>query len=238
MNLADILNQHWDAFADLNRSNLKKVHHRAAHAVRACRTGELGAHVYECDDCGTHLIQMNSCQNRACPQCGKQKQKVWSEKQEAKLLNTDYLLITFPLPVALRDLCYKNQEWFYGLMFDAVRDTIQFLDIPKMKVLPLCVKNPDTLGFTSVLQTWTRELIYHSHIHVAMPLVALTANGEIRLPEPGRLLPNRALAARFKTLLKRKLLKLAETRKVKDFDEGLALQLAELPDNIWTKRPS
>lgn len=236
MKLADILNQHWDPFAAENGSFLRTVHHRAAHAVRTCRTGELGAHLYECVECGTSLVQLNSCQNRACPQCGALKQQQWAEKQEAKLLDADYLLITFPLPAALRSFCYANQEWFYSLFFDAVRCSIRSLDLGKMKVLPLCMENPDTLGFFSVLQTWARDLIYHPHIHVVMPLVALSADGEIRKSEPGWSFPNRALAARFKTLLRRKLLSLAESRRIEDFDEGLERQLEELPENVWSRR--
>ena len=225
-----------DLFGAGNGSYLRSVHHRAAHAVRACRSGELGAHLYECADCGTHLIQPNSCQNRTCPQCGKLKQQQWSEKQEAKLLNADHVLITFPLPAALRNFCYSNQEWFYSMMFDSVRDTIRFLDLPKMKMFPLHFENPHSLGFFSVLQTWTRELIYHPHIHVVMPLVALTAEGEIYQPEAGRSFPNRALAARFKTLLRGKLLNLAKSRRIKDFDEGMDRQLEELSEKVWDNR--
>lgn len=36
-------------------------------AISNCRTEALGGHVRECDNCGTKVIQYNSCRNRHCP---------------------------------------------------------------------------------------------------------------------------------------------------------------------------
>ncbi len=37
------------------------------------------------------------------------------------------------------------------------------------------------IGMTGVLQTWTRDLRYHPHIHYLVPAGALTSTGWIRL---------------------------------------------------------
>ena len=111
------------------------------------------------------------------------------------------------LPAELRDTCYKQQQWFYGILFDAVSDTLKALDLKRKRVIPDGVRNPDTLGFTAVLHTWTREMQYHPHIHVVMPGLSL-ANDAQRIHRPALadyLMPHRALARRFKILLRRKL---------------------------------
>ena len=38
-------------------------------AIKDCKTGELGAHKYVCDECGYEEIAYNSCRNRHCPNC-------------------------------------------------------------------------------------------------------------------------------------------------------------------------
>ena len=173
MKLAGIFARHWDVFAGAKPYLLNAAHHRAAEAVRACRTAALGAEVYECPCCKRKRLRYHSCNHRACTQCGKHKQHEWSQAQEAKLLDTDYYLLTFTLPAELRVTCYKQQQWFYGIMFDAVSDTLKALDLKHKRVLPDGVFNPDTLGFTAVLHTWTREMQYHPHIHVVMPGLSL-----------------------------------------------------------------
>lgn len=59
------------------------------------------------------------------------------------------------------------------------------------------------LGFTGVLHTWTRQLIYHPHIHYLVPGGGLTPDGLRwqRVKDPQFLLPTRVLAARFRNRL-------------------------------------
>jgi hypothetical protein len=228
--LAGIFARHWDAFAGAKPYLLNAAHFRAAEAVRACRTAALGAEVYQCACCKRKRLRYHSCNHRACTQCGKHKQHEWSQAQEAKLLDTDYYLLTFTLPAELRVTCYKQQQWFYGIMFDAVSDTLKALDLKRKRVLPDGVFNPDTLGFTAVLHTWTREMQYHPHIHVVMPGLSL-ANGGQRIHRPAvadYLMPHRAIAKRFQILLRRKLAAHdAETNRA---------DLAAIPQAGWNKR--
>ena len=207
MKLANIFDRHWETFAGMKPYLLNAAHHRAAQAVLSCRTAALGAQVHECEDCQRKQVQYHSCHHRACPQCDKHKQQEWSQQQEAKLLDVGYYMLTFTLPAELRNTCYKNQQWFYGLMFDTMRDTLKALDLQHRRLVPDGAKHSHTQGFTAVLHTWTREMEYHPHLHVVMPGVSLASDGQ-RIHRPGRanyLIPHRALAKRFKILLRRKL---------------------------------
>ena len=60
------------------------------------------------------------------------------------------------------------------------------------------------LGVTAVLQTWTRDLRYHPHVHLLVPGGGLTANQLrwVRVNDPAFFLPQVKLAARFKGRLK------------------------------------
>lgn len=209
---------------------LTAAHFRAAEAARACRTPALGAQVYQCG-CGRKRLQHHSCHHRACTQCDQHKQGDWSAAQEAKLLDTGYFLITFTLPAELRPLAYSQQAWFYGIFFDAAAEALKALDLKRKVVLPEAARRSDTLGFTAVLHTWTRDMQYHPHLHVVMPGLALARDGRrIHRPVGGGsyLIPHRALARRFKILLRRKI---AEH----DAAEGRT-DLATVRQSGWDKR--
>jgi len=54
------------------------------------------------------------------------------------------------------------------------------------------------LGMTGMLQTWTRDLRYHPHIHYLVPGGALTKTGWVRPRHPNVLVPARPLALRMR----------------------------------------
>jgi hypothetical protein len=60
------------------------------------------------------------------------------------------------------------------------------------------------LGLTAMLQTWTRDLRYHPHVHLLVPGGGLTPNRLrwVRVPDAEFLVPQVKLAARFKGRLK------------------------------------
>jgi hypothetical protein len=54
-----------------------------------------------------------------------------------------------------------------------------------------------------VLQTWTRDLRYHAHIHYLVPAIGLRADGQFCHPRnPGFLVPVQALAMVFRAKLR------------------------------------
>ena len=222
MDLASIFAAHWGRFASRHRALLTGAHYRAAEAVRACRTAELGGQVHHCGDCGRRSYAYHSCNHRACPKCGGREQKEWAAAQEAKLIRAGYFMLTFTLPGELRGFAYREQRWFYDLIFKAMALTLmEFAQDGKHL--------GGTPGFTAVLHTWTREMQHHPHLHVIMPGLALSADGlRVRRAKGKRwLFPVKALGAAFRNRVRMLLA-------ARDRAEGTA-HLQEMDRRVWQK---
>lgn len=194
--LAEILRRHWPAYEAKHQNRLLPSHRRAVAAILRCRTPALGGQVYQCGNCGDTHFAYHSCHHRACPQCGAREATHWIARQQAKLLPVPYFLITFTVPEQLRDLIRSEQKLWYGLLFAETSGSLQ--DV---------ASNPKylgaDLGFLGVLQTWTRDLRYHPHVHFLVPAAGLRSDGLrwIRPPDPSFFLPQTVLAARLRSRL-------------------------------------
>jgi hypothetical protein len=82
------------------------------------------------------------------------------------------------------------------------------------------------LGPTALLQTWTRDLRYHPHVHLLVPGGGLTPNRLrwVRVAKPEFFLPQVKLAARFKGRLKAWL---------KEHEPEL---YAQVPARVWWRK--
>src|SRR3954467_13460590 len=82
-----------------------------------------------------------------------------------------YFLVTFTLPSELRALARQQPETIYPLLFRTSAAALQQL-----------AQDPRFLGgqigMLGVLQTWTRDLRYHPHVHYLVPAVALAPDGQ------------------------------------------------------------
>jgi hypothetical protein len=136
-------------------------HRRAVAALLSCRTPALGGQLYRCD-CGQEHYAYHSCNHRACPQCGHADATEWLDRQRRKLLPVPYYLITFTVPAQLRQIIRSHQKDLYPLLLresaGALRDIARdHKDLGAQ------------IGFLAVLQTWTRDLRYHPHVHCVVP---------------------------------------------------------------------
>jgi len=222
MELAAIFAAHWRRFASTHRHLLTGAHHRAAEAVLACRTAALGGQVHQCGDCRRQTYVYHSCNHRACPKCGGREQKEWAAAQEAKLLRASYFMPTFTLPAELRPFAYRQQRWFYDLMFQAMALTL-------MEFAQDTRHLGGTPGFSAVLHTWTREMQHHPHLHVIMPGLALSADGlRLRRSRGKRwLFDVKALGAAFRNRVRRLLAARDEQEHTR--------HLAEIDSQVWHK---
>jgi hypothetical protein len=102
--LADIFRRYGPDYIDRFGTRMLPSHHRALHDIMACRTEQMGGHLYCCENpaCEQFVYAYHSCGNRSCPKCGQDKTQCWIEKQNKLLLKTHYFLVTFTLP---RELC-------------------------------------------------------------------------------------------------------------------------------------
>ncbi len=144
---------------------------QAMQAIAQCRTQALGGHVYTCLSCQLTGYSYHSCRNRHCPTCQQDATQAWLVEQQALLLPLPYFLVTFTLPSELRAIARAHPETIYPLLFRTSAAALQQL-----------AQDPRFLGgqigMLGVLQTWTRELRYHPHVHYLVPALALTPNGK------------------------------------------------------------
>jgi hypothetical protein len=197
--LAEVLRRHWPAYEQKYRARLLPSHRRAVAAILSCRTAALGGQLYRCD-CGQQHYAYHSCNHRACPRCGHADATEWLNRQRHKLLPVPYYLVTFTVPAQLRKLIRSHQKTLYPMLLRQSAGAL--LDLGR--------DHKDLggdLGFLAVLQTWTRDLRYHPHVHCVVPAGGLSAD-RLRWVSPkreGYFLPQPALGMRFRTRLKRAL---------------------------------
>jgi hypothetical protein len=144
---------------------------QAMQAIEACRTEALGGHVYTCSSCQFTRYSYHSCRNRHCPTCQQDATQAWLDMQHALLLPVPYFLVTFTLPSELRAIARAHPETIYPLLFRTSAAALQQL-----------AQDPRFLGgqigMLGVLQTWTRDLRYHPHVHYLVPALALTPDAK------------------------------------------------------------
>src|SRR5436190_477558 len=162
---------------------------RALNAILSCRTAQRGGHLYSCGPCAKKEFAYHSCHHRACPNCGSLKAADWLEQRKLRLLPVPYFLLTFTVPEELRGLFKMEPKFFHDLLFVLTSQALQEVALSKLG------GEPAMLG---VLHTWSRQLIYHPHIHYIVPGGFLSPNQLrwIRLKDPKFLLPANVLSRR------------------------------------------
>jgi len=168
----------------------------AVRAIQRCRTAALGGQLYRCA-CGREHYTYHSCNHRACPRCGREDAAAWLAQQRTRLLPVPYFLVTLTVPEQLREPIRAAMKLWYGALLREAAGALQDLAAQSKHL-------GAELGVTAMLQTWTRDLRYHPHVHLLVPGGGLTANGLrwLRVPDPEFFLPQVKLAARFKGRLK------------------------------------
>lgn len=135
---------------------LRREQRLAIQNICRCRTEELGGHQRDCPHCAHVETHYNSCRDRHCPLCQWMNQAEWARKQSERDLAVPVFLVTFTVPSAVSRIAQQNVEAVSGLMFHVTYRTLQ--DLATEQGL-------GTLGVTSVLHTWSREMNWHPHVH-------------------------------------------------------------------------
>lgn len=221
LELADIVRRHAPAYLGRFGARVPHAHRAALRAIARCRTPENGGQLYRCTQCAAEHFGFHSCHHRACPKCGQPEAQKWLDCQRERLLPVPYFLVTFTVPEALRAPFRSHQQLCYKLFFAASAGALA--DVAAQPRL-LGAK----LGFSGVLHTWTRQLVYHPHIHFIVPGGGLRTSDEkkwrkCRTTKAGEpfLLPVQVLSRRLRERFKASLQ--AE-------DPTL---LATLPADLW-----
>ena len=190
LELADILREYGPAYRQKYADKLLPSHHQVMWAIERCRTEALGGQLYGCRACQEFQYSYHSCRNRHCPKCQHEQTQEWLEVQRELLLPVPYFMLTFTLPDQLRELVSKNQKMMYNLLFRASAQVTQSLALDRRYV-------GGKIGLVGVLHTWTRNLIYHPHVHYLVPGGGVGPNGEWLPARNKFFLPVRALSKLF-----------------------------------------
>src|SRR4030095_10046039 len=170
LEVADIFRLHGPAYRAQFGNRMLPSHRRAMQDIEQCRTESLGGQLYYCPQCQEQRYSYHSCKNRHCPKCQKHQANDGLQAQQSLLLPVTHFLVTFTLPAELRPLARSNQKTIYNLLFRAAAAALQLL-----------AQEPSfvgaRLGMVGVLHTWTRQLLYHPHVHACGTGVCLTADG-------------------------------------------------------------
>jgi hypothetical protein len=184
--------------------------------IVTCRTKELGGEVFFCDACREYRYSYHSCQDRHCPKCGNDNADKWLAMQNALLLPVPYFLITFTVPDTLNTLARSNQKIIYNIFFQTAAAALQQLAQDPKYI-------GGQLGFFGVLQTWTRDLSYHPHLHFIVSGGGISEDGAVWLPAQNKFfVPVRALSKIFRAKFRDALKKRSEI-------------CAQVPPETWKK---
>jgi hypothetical protein len=199
LEVADIFRLHGPAYRQQFGDRLLPSHRRAMQDIETCRTESLGGQVYFCHQCQQQRYSYHSCKNRHCPKCGNDQVNDWLQAQQSLLLPVTHFLVTFTLPAELRPLARSQQKTIYNLLFHASSAALQQLAQDQRFI-------GGRLGMVGVLHTWTRQLLYHPHVHYIVTGGGLTDDGRWRSSRQDFLVPVKALSpifrARFRDALK------------------------------------
>jgi hypothetical protein len=192
LELAEVVRRHGHRLD----GTLSGEHKRILRDIATCRTAALGGHVESCDHCHHQRIAYNSCRNRHCPKCQASAAARWMADRAKELLPVEYFHVVFTLPDTFNALALANKRIVYGVLFDAVAQTL--LEV---------AANPRHLGarigLMGVLHTWGQNLSLHPHVHCIVPGGGLSgggvsADGKWVNCRPGFFLPVRVLSKVFR----------------------------------------
>lgn len=201
----------------------------AAHALMVCRTAVLGGHTQSCPDGHFHRVWYNSCKHRMCPQCAYLRVEQWLSKQKARILRCDHFHVIFTIPEELRFLWHFNQELMTRILFACSRDTLFELlgDEKYMGAKP---------GIIASLQTWTRTILTHPHIHCLVTGGGLSLSGLWKPAKRDFLLPYGVIRDVFRRNVRKALLKELEKEEIVLPDDKRPRQFKNLLNKIGRKK--
>lgn len=165
------LSRHAEAYRRRFTGSPARLH--VLERLLACRTGALGGHLLVCEHCRVKLPVYTSCDNRHCPQCGSARAAKWLEQRLQRMLPVPHFMVVFTLPSQLRTVAHDNPKLVYALMFKTGASVLADLAKQRMDA---------RLGITSVLHTWTSDLLTHPHVHSLVTAGGLSLDGERWVP--------------------------------------------------------
>ncbi|HYA65586.1 MAG TPA: transposase [Burkholderiaceae bacterium] len=200
--LAEVLKRFAPDYLAAHGNAMPSSHRRAIADILACRTAELGGHLWRCNHCSAEVFSYHSCNNRSCPQCHQNESERWLAARKEELLPCPYFHVTVTVPEELRAVLRANQMDGYAALMKAAAEAIVELARDRRHV-------GGTVGVMAVLHTWTQQLHYHPHVHCLVTGGGVSSDGRHWHPARGEfLVPTRPLAilvrAKMRALLSKR----------------------------------
>ena len=170
IDVADVVRRFAPAYLAVHGASMLPSHRRALADIAACRTAELGGHLWRCTACSAEVYSYHGCRNRSCPKCHTDQTREWLEARSAEMLPTHHFHVTVTVPAELRDVMRRHQRDAYGLLMGATAAAIIELARDPRYV-------GGTVGIMAVLHTWTQRLDYHPHVHCLVSGGGISADG-------------------------------------------------------------
>jgi hypothetical protein len=160
--MADIVCQYGTEYLKQYGNRILPSHKKVMQHIASCRTPEMGGQKYLCKTCNQFHFSYHSCRDRHCPKCQNDRVDDWLEKQFDLLFPVPYFMATITVPQDLRPVFRSHQKVMYHLFFKASALAIMLLAQDKRFL-------DADIGMMGILQTWTKQLVYHPHIHFLSP---------------------------------------------------------------------
>lgn len=159
---------------------------------RTCRTEQLGGHILRCPECGTQVVEYNSCNLRGCPRCAPDRQAQWRIRMLDRALPLAHFHLVFGGPQYLVDLWLAHPRLVISTLFASAAAALAHL----MATAEL------TFGATMVFHSHGKGLSFKPHLHCL-----LTAGGidSQRTWHDYHLLAEDQLRTQFRTHMHRRL---------------------------------
>lgn len=154
MKIKRLIQRYGQKLHDRYGQRLLPSHRKALDAMLACRS-HCGEFYSACSQCPHKEIVPLSCGHRSCPQCQHHLGDNWLQRQQNKLLPTNYYMVTFTLPSELRSTAWQHQSILYDILFQAAIEAMQTVAKNNFKI---------QLGMTAVLHTHKRDKGFHPHL--------------------------------------------------------------------------
>jgi len=195
MRLSTIIKQFEFDYLQRYTKTLLPSHRKALSRLKDCRSEYSPRMKLSCSDCEKLAYLPHSCGHRSCPHCQQHESQAWIDQQLSRCVKGNYVMITFTVPEQFRPLFYSHQRSLYALLFGTIWETLQTFSQNDTQL-------QGTPGVIAVLHTHSRQLNYHPHIHVIMPMAAFNKKQQRWKEKSGHFLfDHKALAMVYRAKL-------------------------------------
>lgn len=188
--LQAIFSLHWAAFCLWYKDEIRSAVHENVYKILACRTPQLGYHMYQCPNCMEVRLIPHSCKSRFCSSCGKIATDKWTEERLSDVLPVGYHHLIFTIPWQLRAISILNRKVMLELLFFSASLAIQSWTKETGSYIP---------GIYIVVHTFGSDIKFNPHLHALVTAGGLSLDHKKWIDAPNNfLMPQSGLKKRWR----------------------------------------